>query len=429
MSNVYLITLSGEDHPGQTAEIASTLARHDAQLLDINQANIHESLLQGVMFRLSDEADADALLMELDAAADRLDLQLKVSPVSMEDYEQWEQAAGRPRYIVTVFARSMTARRFAAVTKVIAEQGLNIDVITRLSGRPALVPFEHLEQPGSRAAIEISVRGEPADADALKARFLDLSRELEVDIAFQVDSVYRRSRRLVAFDMDSTLIQHEVINELAAEAGAEVEREVAAITESAMRGELDFDDSLRQRVATLKGLGEPVLANVVKRLRLTDGAERLISNLKRFGYKTAIISGGFKYFGHALQERLGIDYVAANELEIVDGQLTGRVVEPIVNARRKAELLESIAASEKIDLEQTIAVGDGANDLAMLRVAGLGIAFHAKPIVEASAEHKITTMGLDGILYLIGFRDRDLTPEPGGEQESGRFVPPSSRVA
>ena len=411
MPQIFLITLSGEDRPGLTARIARTLAEHRAQVLDINQANIHESLLQGIMFRLPEDADGEAALLALDATAEQLELQLKVSPVSRDEYEQWEHAAGRPRYIVTIFARAITAQRFAAVSEIIVEQGLNIDVITRLSGRPPLHDFAELELPTNRAAVEVSVRGEARDADAMKESFLKLSRELDVDIAFQVDSVYRRSRRLVAFDMDSTLIQHEVINELAAEAGPDTAQRVAAITEAAMRGELDFDESLRQRVATLEGLEEPVMAKVARRLNLTEGAERLISNLKRFGYKTAIISGGFKYFGHHLQERLGIDYVAANELEIIDGRLTGRVVEPIVNARRKSELLESIAASEKIDLEQTIAVGDGANDLAMLRVAGLGIAFHAKPIVEASAEHKISTMGLDGILYLIGFRDRDLVPE------------------
>ena len=254
--------------------------------------------------------------------------------------------------------------------------------------------------------MEFSVRGQPHDEDLLRAALMQITQSNPIDLAWQRDNIYRRIRRLVAFDMDSTLIQHEVIDELAREAG--VFDRVSGITESAMRGDLDFEQSLTRRVALLKGLPELTLQRVAARLNLTEGAERLISALKSFGYKTAIISGGFAYFGRHLQQRLGIDYVRTNDLEIADGVLTGRVKGEIINAQRKAQLLESIAAQENIALQQTIAVGDGANDLPMLAAAGLGIAFHAKPLVAQSARHKISQLGLDSILYLIGVRDRDL---------------------
>ncbi len=240
----------------------------------------------------------------------------------------------------------------------------------------------------------------------MRARLLQISMEIGVDISFHVDDIYRRNRRLVVFDMDSTLIQAEVIDELAKEAG--VGAEVAAITAAAMRGELDFRQSLTRRVALLAGLPEETLATVAARIRLTDGAELVTSTLKRLGYKIGILSGGFDYFGRRLQAQLGFDYMHANRLEIVDGRLTGRVVGEIIDGVRKAELLRQIAAAEGLRLEQTIAVGDGANDLPMLSVAGLGVAFHAKPVVRQQASGAISDMGLDGLLYLIGIREREL---------------------
>jgi phosphoserine phosphatase len=245
----------------------------------------------------------------------------------------------------------------------------------------------------------------------LRQSIMDISQELDVDLAFQEDNVFRRNRRLVALDMDSTLVQTEAIDELAACCGAGAE--VRAVTEAAMRGELDFKESLRLRVAKLKGLPESAMQEIAASLPMTEGAERLIANLKRVGYKIAIISGGFTYFGKVLQQKLGVDYLYANDLEIENGLLTGRVKGEIVDAARKAQLLREIAERENLSLQQIIAVGDGANDLPMLSLAGLGIAFHAKPKVKQGAKQAISTLGLDSILYLLGMRDREMVADEG----------------
>lgn len=237
----------------------------------------------------------------------------------------------------------------------------------------------------------------------MQGQLMKLASELEMDFSFQLDNMYRRMRRLICFDMDSTLIETEVIDELAIRAG--VGAEVKAITERAMRGEIDFTESFRERVALLKGLDESVMQEIAESLPITEGVDRLMYVLKKYGYKIAILSGGFTYFGQYLQKKYGVDYVYANELEIVDGKLTGRYLGDVVDGKRKAELLRLIAQVEKVDIAQTIAVGDGANDLPMLGVAGLGIAFHAKPKVVANAKQSINTIGLDGVLYFLGFKD------------------------
>ena len=398
---IILIRVSGEDKPGLTAAITAELAKFKADVLDIGQSVIHDTLSLGILVRVPTSAESTPFLKDLLFCAHKLGVNLTFTPVDADSYESWVDAQGKDRRIVTLLARRLNAEHIAAVTGVIARNGLNIDVVTRLSGRASL---DAANSP-RMACVEFSVRGTPADLTALKSEFLNISGELGVDIAIQEDNAFRRNRRLVAFDMDSTLIAAEVIDELAKAAG--VGREVAAITESAMRGEIDFKESLRRRLRQLKGLPADTLETVAQRIPLNEGAERLITNLKRFGYKIAIISGGFTYFGKRLQQRLGVDYVFANELEIVDGRLTGEVVGEIVDAAKKAEVLRMIAEKEKLSLQQVIAVGDGANDLPMLGIAGLGIAYHAKPVVKKGAGQAISTLGLDSILYLVGVRDRD----------------------
>jgi len=398
---IILIRVSGEDKPGLTAAVAAELARHGADVLDIGQSVIHDTLSLGILVKSPSGGGSTPFLKDLLFCGHKLGVNLTFTPVDADSYESWVDAQGKDRRIVTLLSRHLTAAHIAAVTGVIAENGLNIDVITRLSGRASL-DSAHCPR---TACVEFSVRGTPADLTALKSEFLSISGEMGVDIAIQEDNAFRRNRRLVAFDMDSTLIAAEVIDELAKAAG--VGGKVAAITESAMRGEIDFKESLRRRLRLLKGLSADTLETVANRIPLNDGAERLIANLKRFGYKIAIISGGFTYFGQRLQERLGIDYVFANELEIKDGVLTGEVVGDIVDAAKKADVLRMIAEREGLSLQQVIAVGDGANDLPMLGIAGLGIAYHAKPVVKKGAGQAISTLGLDSILYLVGVRDRD----------------------
>lgn len=398
-TELILITISGQDHPGVTSALTEVLARYDASILDIGQADIHHTLSLGILFKTHSSVSGD-IMKDLLFRAYELKVQIRFTPVSIDDYAHWVSLQGKNRWIITILGRRLTARQIALVTDEISRQGLNIDSIQRLTGR---VPLEAEEEPRSKACVEFSVRGTPADHQAMQKRFMEFSQQEEFDISLQEDTIYRRSRRLVCFDMDSTLIETEVIDELAMRAG--VGDQVKAITESAMRGEIDFCESFRERVALLKGLDESVMHDIAVNLPVTEGVDRMMRVLKRAGYKTAILSGGFTYFGNYLKQRFGFDYVYANELEIADGKLTGRYLGDIVDGRRKAELLRLLAQVENIDIAQTIAVGDGANDLPMLSTAGLGIAFHAKPKVKQTAEQSISTIGLDGILYFIGFKD------------------------
>lgn len=394
-----LVGIAGQDRPGVTASVTEILARYDAQILDIGQADIHSTLSLGILFRIKERLSGQ-VMKELLFKATELNINIDFKPVTDEEYEEWVNQQGKNRYILTVIGRDLSAKQVAVASRAIRDQGLNIDSIIRLTGRRSLL---HPER-NVRACIEFSMRGTPHSLAEMQSQLMQMSGELAFDFSIQRDNMFRRMRRLICFDMDSTLIQTECIDELAMRAG--VGDKVKAITERAMRGEIDFKESFRQRVELLKGLDASVMREIAENMPITEGAERLMSVLKRYGYKIAILSGGFTYFGQYLQRKFNIDYMYANELEIgEDGKLTGRYIGDIVDGQRKAELLKLIAQVEKVDLAQTIAVGDGANDLPMLSIAGLGIAFHAKPRVVANAKQAINTIGLDGVLYFLGFKD------------------------
>ena len=401
MQDVILITVSGEDKPGLSTSLLGVLAQYEAKILDIGQAVIHSTLSLGILTQVPEGIPWADVARELLFRAYELDLKIKFRPITIEEYNEWTRAQGKDRHIITLLGAVLGANHMARLTGIIRDHDLNIDVITRLSGR---IPLEEDVRP-TMACVEFSVRGTPRDTTAMRGEFLALTHEMGVDIAFQVDDIFRRNRRLVVFDMDSTLVQAEAIDEMAAAAG--VSEIVASTTAAAMAGEIDFEESLVQRLSALKGLDEAVLAEVAERIPLMDGAERLIDILKHLGFKIALISGGFTYFAEHLQQKLGIDYVYANELEISGGKLTGKIVGDVIDAQRKAEIVREIAEMEDIRLAQVVAVGDGVNDLPMLAEAGLGIAFRAKPLVRETAGQALSTVGLDGILYLIGVRDRE----------------------
>lgn len=400
VTELILININGQDRPGVTAALTEILARYNADILDIGQADIHHSLSLGILFRTTNRESGDILKDLLFKAYD-LGVKIRFSPITIEAYEAWVKRQGKNRWIITLLGRRLTARHIALVSEVVAEQGLNIDAIQRLTGRP---PLDESQQMQTKACIEFSVRGTPVDRAEMQSRFIQISSDEGFDISLQEDTMYRRCRRLICFDMDSTLIQTECIDQLAERAG--VGDKVRAITERAMRGEIDFNESFRERVALLKGLDVSVMQDIADHLPITEGVGRMMEVLKRAGFKTAILSGGFTFFGDYLKRKFGFDYVYANELEVgPDGKLTGNYVGDIVDGKRKAELLKLIAQVENVNIAQTIAVGDGANDLPMLSAAGLGVAFHAKPKVKATAKQSISTIGLDGVLYFIGFKD------------------------
>ena len=397
-SEIILLNINGEDKVGLTAALTEILAKHDAFILDIGQSDIHRNLSLGILFK-SMHNNSGEILKDLLFKAYEMDVNIRFTPISPERYSNWVGLQGKNRYIITLLGRILTAKQIAAVSKIIAEQNLNIDNMIRLTGR---IPLNE-EERAAKSCVELSVRGTPKNRQHMQESFLELSSALNFDISFQEESMYRRMRRLICFDMDSTLIQTEVIDELAERAG--VGEQVRAITEMAMQGEIDFEESFRKRVKLLKGLDVSVMREIATQLPITEGLQRLMKVLQKVGFKTAILSGGFTYFGNYLKEQYGFDYMYANELEIVNGKLTGNYVGDVVDGKRKAELLRLIAQVERIDLRQTVAVGDGANDLPMLGIAGLGIAFHAKPKVKQNAEQSLSSVGIDGILYFLGYKD------------------------
>jgi phosphoserine phosphatase len=402
MTKIILINISGDDRPGLTSSLARILAGFNVRILDIGQAVVHDALALGMLIEVPDGGDFTPLKKDLLVRAHDLDLKIKFNPVSAEAFGHWVRAQGKFRFIVTVLGREITAEQFASITDAVSRNNFNIDVIERLSGRLSLTG----QVENANACVELEISGIVDSSAALRAELMQLTQRFNIDIAIQRESIFRRNRRLFVFDMDSTLIEAEVIDELAKLHG--VGDQVSAITASAMRGELDFKQSFAKRVALLAGLPESRLDEVLRRIPLAGGAERLIHTLKSLGYKTAVLSGGFTFFGKHLQQRLGIDYVFANELQTANGEVTGSVVGEIVDGNKKAELLNMLAGKENISVDQVVAVGDGANDLPMLNLAGMGIAFHAKPLVRESASHSLSHLGLDALLYLIGVRDRDL---------------------
>ena len=401
MKNILLINVFGEDRPGVTSAITEVLSRYDISLLDIGQAVIHDQLSLAILAAVPSQVNIDLVTDEVKSCLLIMDIRVKFLPISNQAYQNWVEQQGKPRHMVTLLARKIDAIHLALVTTLCANTGLNIDKIVRLSGRMQLDDSDKL----GRACVEFSVRGEAQDPRAFRNSLLELASQHNIDIAYQEDNIYRRSRQLVVFDMDSTLIDAEVIDELAKEAGV---GDQVAITEAAMQGKLDFKQSFRQRLELLEGLSVDVLQKVAQRLQLNEGAEHLIKTLKQLGYKTAIVSGGFTYFAEHLQSILGVDYIYANELDTENGLVTGKVVGDVIDGQRKADLLRELAQREGLALEQVIAVGDGANDLPMLNIAGLGIAYQAKPLVKASAKQSISNLGLDGILYLLGYSDKDI---------------------
>ena len=403
-SEIILLNINGEDKPGLTSALTEILAKHGAFILDIGQSDIHRNLSLGILFK-SMHQNSGVIMKDLLFKAYEMDVNIRFTPIPEEEYSNWVKMQGKNRYIITLLGRILTAQQIASVSNIIAEQHLNIDNIVRLTGR---IPLDE-KQRAAKSCVELSVRGTPIDRQQMQESFLELSSELNFDISFQEESMFRRMRRLICFDMDSTLIQTEVIDELAVRAG--IGDKVKAITELAMQGEIDFEESFRQRVRLLKGLDVATMREIADKLPITEGLDRLMKVLQKVGFKTAILSGGFTYFGNHLKEKYGFDYMYANELEIVGGKLTGNYVGDIVDGKRKAELLRLIAQVEKIDLRQTVAVGDGANDLPMLGIAGLGIAFHAKPKVKQTADHSLSSVGIDGILYFLGHKDSMLDSE------------------
>ncbi len=371
----------------------------DIQTLTIDKACVVQVLLSYAKKPLSDQ-EIDSLI---EAAGESLcdsGCKILTHAMSVDAIQSAEP------FVITLMGEHITADFTSSVVGVIHNNHSLLCSIASLNDDMVKsTPVKNNEQMPFAYELSILLSDNSYLRD-LKSQLLELAGQYSIDLAIQKDCVLRKQKRLACFDMDSTLIQAEVIDELAKEAG--VGQQVAEITESAMQGKLNFNESFIKRMSLLEGLDESVLEKVAERLVLSDGVEVLFATLNRLGYKTAILSGGFDYFGRFLQKKLGIDYVYANELDIVEGKVTGRVTSEIVNGDKKAALLKMIAQNENIDLEQVIAVGDGANDLPMLATAGLGVAYKAKPLVKQSAEHSINYVGLEGILYMLGLSTQQI---------------------
>ncbi len=399
---VYLINIIGRDKQGLFAQLTKIMASFEVIILDAGQSVIHNQVNIGILVEVPPSVNESSFMKEFLYEAHQIEVQAKFTIIPEDEYENWVSEQGKERHIITLLGRKITAKQIHLVSTSISKNQLNIEAITRLSGRLSIrspVKFP-------KACIELSVKGSPENEGQFRKELFKISEETGIDIAYHIEDIFRRGRKLVVFDMDSTLIQAEVIDHLAMEAG--VGAEVQKITEEAMNGLIDFNESFKKRLGLLQGLDESCLARIAESLPLTEGVERLTKTLKMMGYKLAIISGGFSYFGKYLQKKLGFDFVYANELEIVNGKVTGKVCGQIINGERKAQILAELATQEGLSLQQTIAVGDGANDLPMLRIAGLGVAFHAKSIVKENAKNTISNVGIDGLLYLIGIRDREI---------------------
>jgi phosphoserine phosphatase len=379
-----LITLTGRDRPGVTSRLFSALAGFPLSVADIEQVTIRGRLVLGVLVGCAEPPDLTAIYRAVTELAADLGLEAEITTGSAERRSRTASRVNG-RLHVTLIGSPLLPDAVAAVAGKIAAGGANIDRITRLASDPV-------------TCVELDVSG--AEPGALRNSLAQVAVQNGVDVAVQPAGLYRRAMRLIVMDVDSTLIQNEVIDLLAERAGCAAE--VAKVTESAMRGELDFTASLRERVALLAGLDAGVLDEVRASLRLTPGARTLVRTLKRLGYRCGIVSGGFTAVIQPLADELGIDYVAANTLEVADGRLTGRVLEPVVDRDGKTDALRRFAQAAGVPLSQTVAVGDGANDLGMIGAAGLGVAFNAKPVVRDAADTAVNVPYLDTVLYLLG---------------------------
>jgi phosphoserine phosphatase len=394
-----LITLTGRDRPGVTSRLFGVLARFPLSVADIEQVTIKGRLVFGVLLACEAPPDLTEIYRVVSELAADLGLEAEITTGSAESPSRPRPARISGRLHVTVLGSPLRPESVAAVAGRIAASGANIDRITRLASDPV-------------TCVELDVSG--AEPAPLRGALAQVAADSGVDVAVQRAGLHRRAMRLIVMDVDSTLIQDEVIDLLAARAGCAAE--VAKVTEAAMRGDLDFAASLRERVSLLAGLDAGVLDEVRASLRLTPGARTLVRTLKRLGYKCGIVSGGFTAVIQPLAEDLGIDYVAANTLEVTDGTITGRVLDPVIDRDGKTAALRRFAQAAGVPLTQTVAVGDGANDLGMIGAAGLGVAFNAKPVVRDAADTSVSVPYLDTILYLLGIpRDAVDAAEQDGE--------------